>query len=970
MNALEVIANLPEGKILYETALQKNLTAIQYENQLPQTSDLVVDEGMVLREAGNETWRYPSFTVEMETGTGKTYVYLRTIYELRHLYGFSKFVIVVPSVAIYQGVVKTFQITRSHFRALYENEIVHLIPYDGNKPAELKTFATSSFCEILLITLDSFNRISNTMYKSTDKLPGSPLLPYQYLQQTRPILVLDEPQNMDSETAKVALRTLHPLLALRYSATHLSLHNQVYRLTPVEALRQNLVKKIEVYGITEENGYQPPSIALVDVSARGPITAQVRTRVTQRGIDKEDFVTLRSGADLQKLTGRAEHAGYVVRNISAVPGDKFVEFANEITIRLQEVVNATSPAVFRQQIRETIQRHFAKQLALQSKNIKVLSLFFIDRVANYTDPEDGIIRKIFDEEYTRLAASHPYFSQYAAEEVRSAYFASYKKKARGQTEQTIPVEEENPVGKEEKEALREAFQLIMKGKETLLTLPTETSELGTRVAFIFAHSALKEGWDNPNVFQICTLNQAVSERRKRQEIGRGLRLSVDQSGNRVTEDGVNVLTVIANESYASYVASLQNEYKQNGLADSQLPPKPSDANRAPVTRNEAVFTHPDFTAFWEKLATRLDYTIKIDTEQIINHCRAKFSKEEFSPPTLLVQKGQLVHTEFTLSIAAIRPREVELSVEATTVPKSDDYTRIRACRIGDDLGAQFNEPKLRGYKIHSIEDTAFDPGVVFTKGEAVTRAYPKKIVIEGGQHVIDRQYALKSEDTYPVFDLMGRTAAQTGLTRQTIYAIFANLSQAQQLAVTKNPEGFATKFIATIKSVVAKSVSENVEFRINATQPHDLEALFPVNPTFIQEELIQAGASSIYEQVQIDSGVEKRFVENRLMEDEQVVFYFKFPAKFKIQLPSIIGNYIPDWGIVRKDEDGKLNLYLVRETKGSEHKEKLRFDSEGLKITCAEKYFDLLGIPYRHLTDKIHHWHHPRSKNEQITIEA
>ncbi|RMD60286.1 DEAD/DEAH box helicase, partial [Candidatus Parcubacteria bacterium] len=543
----EIVPNLPPYQVLSEEWLYDNLRRIQKRNgiEAPLLGSLEVDEGMVLEGAGYESWRYPNFTVEMETGTGKTYVYLRTIHELRQKYGFGKFIIVVPSVAIYEGVIKNFQITRDHFRALYGNETVNLIPYDGQRLSQLRGFAASTFVEILVMTLDSFNKKSNVIFKPSEKLPGE-RLPIQYIQETRPILILDEPQNMESDKAKAALRTLHPLFALRYSATHRTSPNLVYRLTPFDAYRLNLVKKIQVLGVTERENFNETYLHLVGIDTGRRITARLRTNVLEKGRLKEAEVTLRQGEDLFDKTGREEHrdAGWRVNEIHA--GQGFVEFENGKRLTLGQYIGPRREEIFRVQIRETIRQHMQMQQKLQGKGIKVLSLFFIDRVANYTD-ENGIIRRIFDDEFEKQKRYFPFYQNMRPEEVRGAYFAKKKTK---KGEEFMDTSGRN---KAEREAEKAAFELIMKDKERLLSFNEKT-------CFIFAHSALREGWDNPNVFQICTLRDIRTERERRQSIGRGLRIAVNQDGERVFDEDVNILTVVANESYEHYAATLQSEY--------------------------------------------------------------------------------------------------------------------------------------------------------------------------------------------------------------------------------------------------------------------------------------------------------------------------------------------------------------------------------------------------------------------------
>lgn len=376
----DVVANMPPQTTPTESWLLDNLSLVQKKNKIPPALDgLAVDEGLVLEGVGNESWRYPSFTIEMETGTGKTYVYLRTIQELRKHYGFSKFIIVVPSIAIYEGVIKNFQITRDHFRALYGNEVVNLIEYEGSQLSRLRTFATSTFVEVMVMTLDSFNKVTNNVYKPSDKLPGE-RRPYQFIQETRPILILDEPQNMESDTAKEALRTLHPLCAFRYSATHRTNPNLVYRLSPFEAYRRNLVKKIQVHGIMEHENFNQPFLALESVSNKGGFSARVRTYVKDGPRTKEAEVVLKQGDDLAVKSKRKEHKhGYIVVEINIADKNQFIRFENGITLRLNDTIGPSRPEIFRVQLETMIREHMEAQERLHDQGIKVLSLCFIDR---------------------------------------------------------------------------------------------------------------------------------------------------------------------------------------------------------------------------------------------------------------------------------------------------------------------------------------------------------------------------------------------------------------------------------------------------------------------------------------------------------------------------------------------------------------------------------------------------------------
>jgi len=944
----EINPNLPPFESLSESWLYDNLRQIQQDGEI--ATDLAgmldVDDGMVIEGVGNESWRHPSFTIEMETGTGKTYVALRTIYELRKRYGFSKFIVVVPSIAIYEGWIKNFAITRDHFRALYENETVNLIEYDSARISQLRAFATSTFVEILVITLDSFNKTSNVIFKPSERLPGE-RLPFEYIQQTRSILILDEPQNMESQKSLEALRTLHPLFSLRYSATHLSSPNLVYRLTPFDAYRLNLVKKIQVFGVTERENFNQPFLALEDITTKGGLKAKVRTYVEDKGRLKEAVLTLKHGDSLYAKTKRDEHkGGYIVVDINAA--QNFVEFENSLCLWLNETIGPSRPEIFRTQIRTTIKQHMEMQQRMQRRNVKVLSLFFIDRVANYT-AKDGIIRRIFDEEFNRLRKQYLFYQKMKAEEVRSAYFA--KKKVTNDLEgEAIDTESRNQA---EREAEKAAFGLIMRNKEQLLSFYDGVDEL-KKTCFIFAHSALKEGWDNPNVFQICTLNQTVSEVKKRQEIGRGLRLAVNQDGLRVMEDDVNVLTVIANESYQSYAEGLQTEYVKEGLAP---PPKITNAGRATASRNEEIMQSKAFRDFWAKLQRHTTYKISIDTRALINSCVERISNRSLAQSVIVVEKGSFIVAEYTIELVSLSDDDsckLKITVKDTI---GNESKNTHTFPMSADLSKALRDERLRGYKIVEIIDDGDNSHVIFGNGQKVYKYQPIIFQSEQGQKPSERS-ALSEKTRYPVFNLIDRATKETGLTRPTLNEIFRRLGEKRKEAIFFNPEGFASLFIGEINNAMKDHIAERIEFEITPAPLKwglDLEDAFPAEKEFPQKELIQGSAASLYDQVQVDSDVEERFVRLKLNEDEKVLFYFKFPPTFKIDFPRIIGDYNPDWGIARY-KDGKVLLELARETKGSEDTTGLRFPHEQRKIHCAQKVFKALGVDYRVVADDTADW--------------
>jgi type III restriction enzyme len=950
----EIVPNLPPSDNFDRSWLLENLRGVQDTNGISYgpLDTLEVEDELVLAGVGNESWEYPSFTVEMETGTGKTYVYLRTIQELRKRYGFGKFIIIVPSVAIYEGVVKNFEITRSHFAALYGNEQINLIRYDGAQLSRLRTFATSTFAEIMVITLDAFNKVSNNIYKTSEKLAGE-RKPYQFIQETRPILILDEPQNMDSPLSRSALATLHPLLALRYSATHRRSPNLVYRLTPFEAFRRNLVKRIQVVGVTDRDDCNRPFLSLERITTQGGIRATVTTYVDEGGRTREADVVLRHGDDLFAKTRREEHrTAYRVEEINAA--ERVLRFENGLQLRVGETLGPSRPELFRVQIEETIRQHYAMQRRLRERGIKVLSLFFIDRVANYT-ADDGIIKALFDGAFRRLQRTDSSLPNLDPENVRAAYFATVKTKTGEDQAVDIALEDQEQT-RADREAAKGAYELIMRDKERLLSFDEP-------VAFIFAHSALKEGWDNPNVFQICTLNQTQSEMRKRQEIGRGLRLCVDQRGERAVGDDVNVLTIVANQSYQSYANSLQQEYVDDGEADA-APPKPSDAKRRSARRNDRIFLDDaDFREFWRRLAQRISYRIHIDTAALTARCIERLANEQYPEPKIVVQRGDYIVHRYTFTLDEVRGRRARITVQ-TENTLGDKASSVRYYSEGDDLARIHNDQRLRGFTI--LQCGATPEGLVaFENREVIYRAQPRTWESAEGQRVRE-QATLAGRTTYRVFNLIERAAKETGLTRSTINAIFKGLPSRTKVRIFENPEGFAGVFMSTIRGVLADHISEAVEFVVDGPEDSlNLEELFPKEKMFPQKELIEAGDRGLYDLVQKDSGVEASFVEQRLKGDPEIIFHFKFPPAFRVQFPRLIGNYNPDWGIVRRSPEGRLKLYLIRETKGTTDLNALQFPHEKRKIACATTYFKTVGMDYRVISDRTGDWWHAEASLAQ-----
>ena len=622
---------------LDEAQLLENLQAVQRANGIATDSVLQTIEDTIHTVFGDHQVRFPNFSVEMETGTGKTYVYIRSALELNRRYGLRKFIVVVPSVAVREGVIKSLKITQDHLRALYDNVPYRYTVYDSKSIAKVRQFAQSDCVELLVMTIDSFNKEDNVIRQSTDRLQGA--TPLFLVQASRPILILDEPQNMESEARIRALASLHPLMALRYSATHRNPYNLAYRLTPFEAYRQFLVKKIEVASVVKEDDFNQVFVRVNEIRTAAK-TVQAKIAVHQRmanaGI-KEKAYLFKPGDCLQSKADRPEYASFVIDEISV--GDQVVRFKNGIEVSVGQTQGADQAALFREQIRYTVEEHFRKQKRLKAVGIKVLSLFFIDRVENYigeppvskgSDRVDGlypgIIRELFDEAFDELKAKSPEFADKNAADVRASYFA--KKSRRGGITETI----DSTSGQSAED--RTAYNLIMKDKERLLSLDEP-------VAFIFSHSALREGWDNPNVCQICTLNQTVSEVKKRQEVGRGMRLVVNQQGQRVTTEKENVLTVVANESYELFVSTLQAEMEE-AFGKEGAAPRPVNARQKRIAKRKPLDALPEeFLNLWERIKLKTRYQVTVDSEKLITDVLGTLDKFIIDPPRIVASKVEI-----------------------------------------------------------------------------------------------------------------------------------------------------------------------------------------------------------------------------------------------------------------------------------------------------------------------------------------
>ena len=587
--------------LIDEDQIAENIKEIQKRNEITKS----------MREDADDQ-PFPEFTIEMETGTGKTYVYLRSIHELIDKYGFQKFVIVVPSVAIREGVVKNLQVTKEHFENLYGKTSLGYFEYDSSRLGQLRNFATTDTPQIMIINIDSFNKDLNIMNRPNDQMSGR--TPLSFVQQTQPVVIMDEPQNMETGTAKEAIASLNPLCTFRYSATHKTRPNLLYRLDPVNAYKLGLVKQIDVISAVETDNVNHAYIAVKKIEKKSKgLSAKLEIQKNDGGTVRAGEKTVYLGDDLYSASNGREVYGnnFVVEKIDMKKGS--VRFGNMISVKEGQVHGGMSDEVMKAQIEETVEEHLKKESELLERGIKVLSLFFIDKVANYRIYKDGPehhepgkIAKWFEEAYE----TYSQLSRYSdldlpdAKSVHDGYFAKDRKGKWKDTRESKRSRNSS--------AAQGAYEKIMRNKEQLLSQDEP-------LRFIFSHSALREGWDSPNVFQICTLNETKSEIKKRQEIGRGVRIPVNQDGERVFDNGLNVLTVVANEFYEDFAKQLQSEIQEDfGLSSDDVSgyvKNKKDRRKAELKKGYKL--DENFKELWKRIKHKTRYNVDFDTDAFI-----------------------------------------------------------------------------------------------------------------------------------------------------------------------------------------------------------------------------------------------------------------------------------------------------------------------------------------------------------------
>jgi len=920
-------------------AILKNLQEIQREQRIPVSDQLKVTDVSKL-----------NLDIEMETGTGKTYCYIKTMFELNAKYGWSKFIVVVPSIAIREGVSKSFEVMAEHFLEQYGKRARPFI-YNSKQLHQLESFSSDAGINVMIINVQAFatrGEDARRIYLELDDFQSRK--PIDVIRKNRPILILDEPQKMEGAATVTKLKEFDPLMILRYSATHKTEHNKVYRLDALDAYNQKLVKKIAVRGIAARglagtNAYL--YLESIRVSPSKPPEAMIEfERMQGQGIQNIRKI-LRKGDDLHTLSGGLEQyrEGYVISEINA--NELTVGFTNGVVAHVGEALGDVNELTLRRiQIREAVRAHFEKEQRLFSKGIKVLSLFFIDEVAKYRQytadgEEPGEYARIFEEEYNlrvneALTNEDTPYNRYLrgipASRTHNGYFSQDKKTkrfvdskaaARGET-----AGEADDV---------DAYDLILKDKERLLSLEEP-------VRFIFSHSALREGWDNPNVFVICTLKHSDNTVSRRQEVGRGMRLCVNSDGERVDDPAivhqVNVLTVVASESYKDFVAGLQSDISKS------ITSRPREAN-AEYFKGKVLKTEQGEIEITAKVAKQIEFYLienrYVDFDHHITDAyhQAKDKGERAPLPKELepVKEQVFALIDSVFSEADIPAPDNEFTFQDNKLNANfekkefqDLWNQINHKAV---YSVQFDSEELIAKSIKAIDKELDIAPLQYqvTSGEQKDETTYEEL--KQGEGFVVRENSTEklaaSAHSVARYDLIGKIAESTVLTRRTVSRILTGINVAVFGQYKRNPEDFIRKAAKLINEQKATVIVEHITY--DATSGiHETPEIF----TQRKEDLSKGfkARRHIYDYVFTDSTVERKFVDD-LDASTEVVVYAKLPKTFFIPTP--VGNYNPDWAIAFKQGAVK-HIYFIAETKGSLDSLQLR-DIEKSKIACAKKFF-------------------------------
>jgi type III restriction enzyme len=889
-----------------------------------------------------------NFTIEMETGTGKTYVYLRTIFDLNKKYGFTKFVIVVPSVAIKEGVYKSLQITEEHLKAHYDNIHYDYFVYDSQKLEQVRSFATNDYIQIMVINIDAFRKSftdptkiskANVIHRTHDKLSGNK--PIEFIQATNPIVIIDEPQSVDTtDKSKEAIASLKPLCTLRYSATHREQYNLMYKLDSVDAYERKLVKQIEVASLQVKDQHNKAYIKLLKVdNSKGTLRARIELDIQKSGKIKRDKKWVKQGDDLHSISGgRNLYEGYIINDIYCEKGNEYIDFtSNPDIVYLEQALGDMEGKEFKRvQIRKTIEEHLEKELRLRSKGIKVLSLFFIDKVANYRfyddegNPQKGKYAEIFEEEYQAIIKKPKFKTLFddidrkaPIEDVHDGYFAIDKRKTK-----TGKVYEEYKDTKGNTNADESAYQLIMKDKEKLLSFES-------KLKFIFSHSTLKEGWDNPNVFQICTLNETSSEIKKRQEIGRGLRIAVNQDGERIHGFDVNTLTVMANESYEDFADALQKEIEKEegirfGVVESH-----TFANIVVLDKkeNEHYLGESASEQIWKSL---LDNKYINESGKVTELLRQDLNENSVKIPDEYAQAQPQI-------LKILKKISGKLNIK-----NADDKKKVtlnKAVYLSEDFKELWNRIKHKttyrvNFNVHELIEACSKEikenlivgrsKIVYQKGKAE--------ITKGGVTIneVRESMSIYGAQDYVLPDIVSYLQDETNLTRKTIVEILIKSDRLDDFKA--NPQKYIDEVSQIIKRTMRRFIVDGIKYqKIGETYCYAQE-LFETEELYgyLSKNMIES-TKSIYDHIVYDSDIESSFAKEFEKSDD-VKLYAKLPGWFKVDTP--LGSYNPDWAVVI-ERDGEEKVYFVVESKGSLFTDALR-PIEKAKIDCGKEHFKAL----------------------------
>lgn len=888
------------------------------------------------------------FDIEMETGTGKTYVYLRTIFELAAKYNFTKFVILVPSVAIKEGVNTSIRLMRPHFENLYKRYGVNFDNsiYSGKNAEEVQPFATSTDVQIMVMTIDSIRGKKNLiMYKPMDRLNG--LRPIDYLSATHPVVIMDEPQNMESKLSASAVGDLNPVMTLRYSATHKKKRNVVYRLDPVDAHELGLVKQIVVADVHQEGSDAAPYIRLVDVRREPTWSARLELSVRKAdGSQERRVITVKRNEELsaERLTNNPVYEGWRITDMALEPARVSLTLHDDLYIG--DTIGESTEAIYKEMIRETVREHLRKEALLRPQHIKVLSLFFINKVENFlgngannTDADGDFVQwfdEVFREEIKRPGWKELFPEGQDPAELRRGYFSVLK--GRKGAADRFKDSDEKRSNKDDDDA----YELIMKDKERLL-------DEDEPVRFIFSHSALREGWDNPNVFQICALQEMRGDDKRRQTLGRGLRLPVTQTRNgfvRVPDRSVATLTVVANESYTQFADGLQKEYKDAGVEIGKV--RKSEFSKLPLPDEDGALTeellgYRKSLEIWEHLKN-----------QKFLYADGSVNRDRFQPNTL----------DFTLDLpeqfAWAEDEIIGLMNNANIgkYVKARRKRRARKCNKELYLTEEFEDfwetiSQRTTYKVKVNRDQLIAKTVAELKelGQtdpitplSITVTTAGVRVLRGGTRgeEIHAPRAAELRGSYDLPDIVTELQEATSLTRRTIIDILLGSGRLQEFI--GNPNDFTAQVKRVIQKQLSFIVVEGIQYekiRGSVYELRELKADGLVEKEHFLDTMykVRDTEKTDFDYVVYDSDVERQFAE-KLDSRQDIKLFMKLPPKFRIDTP--VGAYNPDWAII-KQEDGEDRIYMIRETKSTLDEAKRR-PTENAKIKAAKKHFAAIGV--------------------------